>query len=305
MPGDILQDLLGEALKAPSPGYSGGIFAPPSAEDQATQRKPAIDAIVHSLATGREPVAVPKPNMGGLLGRLGVTSQYTDVSPELRDQMTLAHRIADQQGRQATLDKLDSVLRATTVGGSTYGKSIAGDLGSPELGEGLPTGVEGKGQLAQSAQYNKLQQMLFSQNAKDRELADREWHNQMSNAIQENRLDDANQLMDIRGRQQDLRDQEYQTNPLYRTLQGEQGRLESRVNELMAKRGDVLDPNQQKYIDQQIQAAEDRIQEIDSGMADAGNDPEKLRGLLRKKPGSPVTGGGGSGTAIKPGLFSP
>lgn len=322
---DILQSLLTESLKTPEPGWSSGLFQT-SPEDEAVQRKPSIDAIVHTLATGREPVAVPKPHMGGLLGRLGVTSQYqqgsegmqadptgrlsSGVSPGLRDQITLAQRVAGQQGRQQTLDKLDAVLRGTTIGGTTYGKSLADKLGIPEMGEGLPSGVEGKGQLAQSAQYNKLQQMLFSQDAREREMADREWHNQMSAAIQENRLDDANQLMNIRQSSQDLREQQYQTNPIYRTLQGRQARLESRINELMRIKAEgVMDPEQGKAIDNQIKQAEDEIYAIDEGMAEAGNDPEKLRKLLAQRPSSSTTdtphGASGDIPPIKPGTFGP
>ena len=311
MPGDLLTDLLGESIdtQAAAPYPGGGIFAPPTPQDIAARKAPIIGALVHQIATGREPAAVPKPYQGGLLGRLGVTSQYQNVQPggQLDDTLRLAKQITDRQGRQETLDKLDALLKGTQLLGSDYGKNLATTLGAPELAQAMPAGMEGKGQMAQQAQTARLQQQMMSNDLRERQLADKEWSMQLNAAIREGNYERADQLQQLRERGLKLQQEKFEDDPIMKVLTTRQSRLQSQNNELLKQLNDpATSEEQQKLINDRIDANQRSIDDIDEGIADAGTDVTKLRELLRRRPGSTTPAPTDSGrVAIKKGLFTP
>lgn len=297
--GDLLQQLLEESIStsAAPPGWSGAIFAPPTEGDMAARRAPAVNAILQTLMTGKEPVAVPKYNRGGLLGRLGLTSQFqtpegtgpgaSGISPELRNQIAAARQITGQAAERDKLDKLQMLLQGTGALGTEWGKQQAINLGVPEFAQGMPAGMEGKGQLAQQAAFAKLQQGLLSTNIKEQELAQRELHDELTNAIAMNKYDTADQLINLKNQAAELAQQRYETSPIYKSLDSEMRMLGTRYDDLLKDRKDAAELGQDtKYYDDALAETQSRMDEIQSGMAEAGTDVEKLRKLLMRRPGA-------------------
>ena len=290
MPTDFLGSLLNESLRSPGSGYSSDIFRPDVGIDT---RGPQIDAIIHYLQTGQEPTAIPTPSggpIGSLLQGIGLRSKFQDVSPELRDRMSLAKTIRDQQSRQEALETLRAIQDFSTRFGGKAGQDVATALGAPELGKAIPTDVRGTGELAMTAQDLKLRQMLMSNDIQQQKLANQELALQIRDAQNRGAVERAQQLLDLRNEAESRRESQFESAPVRSAIQGRLASLNQRLLRYQDARGRIDETmpgaeKQAKYFDDLISKTEAEIDRLTMGIGTSSKE-EDLRKLLTSIPTS-------------------
>lgn len=175
----------------------------------AADRSSSVDAIMHAINTGQPPTAVASPSygpIGALLQKLNIRSSEKPVSPRLSDQIGIAQKeygSAQQDDREAMLKTLQN---QETIGGGESARTAAGVMGHPELEPVFAKDTKGKGELAQGSQDLMLQKLINSQDLQEQKMGLQEMNMQMREALMNNNLSRADQLMNLRERGVDLKE---------------------------------------------------------------------------------------------------
>ncbi len=232
MPADFLQSLLQGELES-SPNN-------PATADRAAH----LDAITQYLRAGNtEPVAVENPSYGpisDLLRKLGVQSRYRPVTPQMSNEMWLGGQVEGQEKQAQRLKNLGAIQDFSTGMGTEPGRQLAHTLGEDEIGEELPRGVKGVGELRMSAQDIQLQRALMSNDIQQQRLAQQELAMQTRQAIADGNMQRAQQLIQLSQERVGLEEEHMTEAPLNQMGHSLLSSIDSQEGQLIKQRADLI-----------------------------------------------------------------